>query len=232
MNANNLINQMSAAARAVYINERRRFDQKRTGTDSFYEPSAQWDGSVGPGHKGGKADKYGRNCKPVWPEIANFALRSDVSVEDLIRGVFASWVGMTAPTPNDCKTPRALAACKNREEKMGERVSNSLASEKTVASVEMYFRAVYVSRLGWTEDAVIDSVIGDLSLAMSPLFRVVLATEYKRQAMVELFLPPAIEQYRRARRFYDGSSWKTLIPDSVRQGADLIAGFATARPGG
>ncbi len=168
--AKTLVERLADLARETYIFERQAFEKRRTGLTSHYQPSAQWDGPTA-----GKPDKFGRNCKRVWPSLAEFALRNGVQVDEMIRARFATWTGRQAPNPPDCKTDQAILAVELRSAHLGASVQAALNTERTVAKTEMFFRSGYVEKYGWKAEDVVESLVVDLTIGLSPLFRVILA---------------------------------------------------------
>ena len=215
MTADPTLDRLVKLARETYIRERQQFEKRRTGLESYYTPSAQWDGA-----QAGRGDRFGRNTKPVWPSIVEFALRYDVPVDDLIRARFASWTGRQAPNPTDCKTEQAVTVALRRAEQLGASVDSALATERGLARTEMFFRSGNIEKYGWKPEDVIESLVVDQTVGLSPLFRVIMATENGRPDLADMYLQGAVDQYLRARRFYDASGWGHLIPEVVRTAAD------------
>lgn len=222
--AEEVLDRLAELARSVYIQERRSFESRRSGMDSYYGERGlgRWDGTDTPG----KRDRFGRNCKPVWPEIARFAARNAVDVAGLIRARFAYHTGRNPPEPPDCKTDMALSFLRQREGTQGPRLLIRLESERTKASVELLIRSRYVERFGWTPEQVVQSVIDDPTLDLSPLFRVILAGEHRLPDLVDAYFVLAVQQYQAARAYFDASPWAKLIPDTVRAEADRMTQYA------
>lgn len=223
--ADALLDRIAEMARSTYINERRSFEARRTGMESYYGQKGlgRWDGTEEPG----KRDRFGRNCKPVWPEIARFAARNGADVAGLIRARFAYHTGRNPPEPPDCKTELALTFLRQRESTQGPQLLLRLEGERAQTRVELLVRSRYIERFGWTPEQVVLSVIDDPTLDLSPLFRVILAGEHKLPHLVEAYFPLAVQQYQSARLYYENSPWAALIPASVRVEADRLTQYAT-----
>lgn len=222
--AEEMLDRLAEMARSTYIQERRSFEARRSGMESYYGEKGlgRWDGTDKPG----KQDRFGRNCKPVWPEIARFAARNGVDVAGLIRARFAYHTGRNPPEPPDCKTDLALSFLRQRESTQGPRLVIRLTSERSSADVELLIRSRYIERFGWTPEQVVRSVIDDPTLDLSPLFRVILAGEHKLPHLVEAYFPLAVQQYQAAKAYFDDSPWAAMIPATVRAEADRLTQYA------
>lgn len=222
--ADEVFDRLAELARSTYIQARRDFESRRTGMESYYGERGlgRWDGTDKPG----KQDRFGRNCKPVWPEIARFAARNGADVTALIRARFAYHTGRNAPEPPDCKTEQALTFLRQLEASRGPQLVLRLESERMKTRTELLIRSRYIDSLGWTPERVVRSVIDDPTLDLSPLFRVILAGEHNLPHLVKAFFALAVQEYQAARRYFDASPWRDLIPDTVRTEADRLTTYA------
>lgn len=227
-----LLGHLAAEARRVYIEERRTFEGRRTGLPSYYgdKPLARWDGTQDDERPCLRADRrrdaHGRTFKPVWPELVRFAVGCGADVASLIRARFAVATGRTAPEPPDCKTEFALHAYQQRQAKLGEQLAVSLASQQMVARTELLIRSRRIDTLGWTPAQVLESVVYDETLGLSPLFRAIFAQENRQVDLFRRLVPGAVQAYYAARLYYDSSPWSKMIPDEVREGADHLEAYA------
>lgn len=222
--ADELLARMADTARETYIHERRMFESARSGMPSHYGDRGlgRWDGTA---EKGARPDKYGRNFKPVWPEIVRFAVTNGADVSGLIRARFAFNTSRTPPEPPECKTPLALRFYEQRESDQTEKVRLRLESERMVTKVELTFRSRYVKNFGWTLDRVVRSIVDDDTLDLSPLFRVILAVEHGYPDLVESYFHLAVQQYHSIRRHLDGGPWAALVPQPVRDESDRLVQY-------
>lgn len=231
-----LLDHLAAEARRVYIETRRAFEARRTGMPSFYgdSPLPRWDGTKDDDRPFLRAersrDRHGRTYKPVWPLLVRFAVENGADVSALIRARFSVTTGPHAPEPPDCKTELALRAYAQRQEKLGGRLNSSLNSQRMTASTELLIRTRRIETLDWTPAQVLESVIYDEALGLSPLFRAIFALENGHADLFDQLLPGAVQAYHSAREQYDSSQWAQLIPQAVREGAARLDDYARRAP--
>lgn len=235
-NTADLLDHLTAEARRVYVEQRQAFEYRRTGLQSHYgdKPLPRWDGTADDDRPCVRAerrrDRLGRNYKPVWPEIARFAVLHGADVGGLIRARFSVATGRNAPEPPECKTDLALQAYEQRQERIGPQLASLLESQRLTASTELFLRSRYIETMGWTPAQVIGSVAGDPTTGLVPLFRAIFAAENGHAELFRSLLPDAVQQYYSARAHFDASPWSKLIPPEVRAGADRLTEYAR-RPG-
>jgi len=218
-------NQLHQRVRQTYVSERRKFELRLTGRPSSYgiSPMPKWDGTddVRPGStRRGVQDRYGKNYKPIWPKIADFALKAGVDPIELIRTRFSTTRGPRPPEPTDCMSKSALDLCINDAVPVDE-LNQQLYEYFKSLEIEAENRSVYISRHGWTPEKVVISIVRDLTLPFSPLFRHHLAVVNGIDDMVQMTRSPALIEYLRQKKSYDKSLWKEIIPKDLVDEAEL-----------
>ncbi len=227
-----LLGHLAAEARRVYIEERRAFEGRRTGVPSHYgdKPLPRWDGTVDDERPCIRSDRrrdaHGRTYKPVWPELVRFAVGHGADVAALVRARFAVATGHHAPEPPDCKTELALRAYEQRQANLGGKLATSLSSQQMVARTELLIRSRRIDTMGWSPVQVLESVVDDPTLGLTPLFRAIFARENGQTDLFHRLLPGAVQAYHAARPHYDSSPWSPMIPPEVREGADHLEAYA------
>lgn len=217
--------QLHQRVRQTYVSERRKFESRLTGVPSSYglSPMPKWDGTddVRPGStRRGVQDRYGKSYKPIWPKIAEFALKAGVDPLELIRTRFAATRGPRAPEPTDCMSKAALDLCVSSATPVDE-LNQQLYEYFKNLEIEAENRSVYISRHGWTPEKVVSSIVRDLTLPFSPLFRHHLAVVNGLDDMVQVTRSPALIEYLRQKKSYDKSLWKEIIPKDLVDEAEL-----------
>jgi len=211
--------------RQTYVTERRKFESRLSGRPSSYglSPIPKWDGTddVRPGStRRPVQDKYGKSYKPIWPKIAQFAVKSGVDPIELIKTRFTNTRGPRAPEPTDCMSSAALDLCR-KEDVPVDALNQQLYQYFKNLEVEAENRSVYISRYGWTPEKVIDSIVRDLTLPFSALFRHHLALVNGIDDVAQVTRSPAVIEYLRQKRSYDNSLWKEIIPKDIVDEAAL-----------
>jgi hypothetical protein len=200
--------------RQAYVQERRMFEYRISGTVSTYGDKLipKWDGT-----DSGVRDRYGRNYKPIWPRIAQFAFKAGVDPIELIRTRFRSARGPRPPEPTDCMSVAALELCRLDDTSVDD-VNKSLYQMLEVFQTEVENRSVYIARYGWSAFQVIESVVKDLTLNFNPIYRFYLAKVNGLDHLASQHLNDAVVEYLRHSKAYDNSDWvKVLSPEIVNQ---------------
>lgn len=214
-------NSIAAAVRETYIQERRKFESRLTGVESEYGKGhiQKWDGTASKGFYGKiKPDKYGREFKPVWPKIAEFAFKNKVDPLFLIRSVFSNTRGVRPPEPGDMISRAALKLCQS--DVSAEFLNQYLAKLEDVFINEVNTRNFFVVKKGWTGERLLRSILSDMTLPMTPLYRHCLASRLGFSDIKDHFLKDACLQYIRNREAYDGSFWKNILTSQLMDAAD------------
>ena len=212
-----------AQIRETYVRERRVFESRVRGVKSSYglKPIPKWDGTEDNLGRAVRADKYGRNYKPIWPKIASFASKHDVDPLVLIKNRFLNARGPRPPEPTDCMCQLALDLCKQDQISVDD-LNKKLYQFQDIFQKEAEGRAHYIDKYGWTPEKVIDSVARDLTLPFSDLYRYYLASVNGIVDLAEKHRPDAILEYARFIRGYSESLWSSIIPSELANEAAIV----------
>lgn len=131
---------LSKEARRVYCSYMNRYLYLTTGNPSSYGSKVipHYDGTSTGRPRPGEAivHRSGRDYKPVWPKIANSAIKNDLSVIELIRSQFESAVD-GPPSANSCHGQRAVRLAFSRREPAVQESANLLNSFKQIIDVSL-----------------------------------------------------------------------------------------------
>jgi hypothetical protein len=185
----------------------------------------KWDGTddFRPGStRKSLSDRYGRNFKPVWPKIADFAFKNNVDPLLLIQTRFLKHKGPRPPEPTDCMSKLALELCSSEVSSVDE-LNRRLYQFQDVFEREVENRASYIEKHGWTPAQVLDSVIRDLTLPFNCVYRYYLARTNGLSDLSEKFRAGAVFEYMRERQGYSSSFWAQVVPAEIVEEAILSA---------
>jgi hypothetical protein len=213
--------------RETYVNERRKFESRLSGRHSDYgfRHMPKWDGTedANPGsNRKLTTDRYGKTYKPIWPKIAAFALKHNVDPLLLIKTRFINTRGPRPPEPTDCMCQAALEACVSERTSVDD-LNKRLYEFQDIFEKEVESKARYMVRFSWSPDDVFQSVILDLTLPLSCLYRYCLAVVNGFNDLASVNKPEAILEYLRDSKAYDESAWFELIPKQFANEAKLTA---------
>jgi hypothetical protein len=203
--------------RSTWIRERRAHEEQLTGKDSRY---AQ--GGYLPRYDGGE-DGGGRTHKPFWPKAAQYSVMHNLNPRRWIRFALETFQAQGRRDTRRFATPNTLISESLRKkyelyiQELPERFRTELDSQSSTAMLRFRQRARSAS-LGYTEDQALRSVLLDLSLPLSALFRYSAAEEGGLSDVAERFFESALMQYYFERTLYD-DAWAGYIPDSLRRAA-------------
>lgn len=203
--------------RTVWIRERKRYEEQLTGKSSRY---AQ--GDYLPQYDGGE-DGAGRTHTTFWPKAARYFVMHNLNPRRWVRFALETFQAQGRRDRRRFATPHALVSESLRKryseytQELPERFRVELDSQSSTAMLRFRQRARSKS-LGYTEDQALRSVLLDLSLPLSALFRYSAAETGGLPDVAERFFEPALMQYFFERDLYD-SAWAGYIPDSLRQAA-------------
>lgn len=145
--------------RACYVAEYRRFVQQYQGHDPVdYGRRAMpvWDGGE---------DESGVNHKPVWPQLARYALCRGICPFELTRAVFYNWGnGHSPPTPRQLMSERALSLTITFRANKARSIEIAVNSARASLAAELS-AALYYAPPGRSREQVATSVIMDRSQA-------------------------------------------------------------------
>jgi hypothetical protein len=203
--------------REAYVQERRIFEYRVSGAISTYgnKHIPKWDGT-----DHAVRDRYGRNYKPVWPKIAQFAFKAGVDPIELIKSRFRETRGPRPPEPTDCMCKAALELCLLSDISVDE-TNRNLYQMIEVFQTEVENRSVYIERYGWSAFQVVESVVKDLTLNLNPLYRYYLARVNGLDLLADQHRDAAIVEYMRHPKAYDCSDWVKVIPSEIVNQAKL-----------
>jgi hypothetical protein len=192
MNKQEMTDTLVHAVREVYVEERRRYESRRTGQPSHYgyKDIVRWDGGE---------DRYGRENKPAWPKIVAFAASAGVDPLRLIQATFQYATGL-APTPDDCRSEKAVRAYKARNSSSYEKISLYWKSQSDLVRRELVLRAARYKPD--QEDELLLDVLWDGLLAVGPLMRFTLAHQKGLKSQGD-WLFPAVLEYVGNRETFD-----------------------------
>lgn len=211
--------------RETYVRERRAFESRLSGAPSGYGLGhmPKWDGTDDdrPGlNRKSKSDRFGRSFKPIWPKIAEFAFKHSVDPLLLVRNRFLNTRGPRPPEPTECMCQKALELCL-ADRVSPEELNSKLCLYQDIFQKEVEGKVNYVDKYGWTPQRVIDSVVRDLTLPFSSLYRYYLATVNGIGDVAEKHRSAAVLEYLRDMRSYSDSLWSQVIPADISSEAAL-----------
>jgi len=210
-------NILHAQIRHTYVTSRRFFEARVSGVPSNYghKHLPKWDGTE---DASAKRDRYGRNYSPVWPKLAVFAAKHNVDPMALIKNRFRHTRGPRPPEPPDCMCEDALSLCKD-DIVSSDELNDSLTYFQDIFKKEVDERVRYIDKYGWTPEKVISSIIEDLTLQFSDLYRFYLASVNGFADVASKYRSNAVLEYARFSHGYAGSLWAGIIPEDVIQEA-------------
>ena len=208
---------LAGLIRSTWIRERRRYEEQLTG-----KPSRYAQGGYLPRYDGGE-DGAGRTHTPFWPKAARYFVMHNLNPRRWIRFALETFQAQGRRDRRRFSTPNTLISEELRKkyatyiQELPERFRTELDSQSSTAMLRFRQRARSKS-LGYTEDQALRSVLLDLSLPLSALFRYSAADSGGLSDVAERFFEPALMQYFFERDLYD-SAWAGYIPESLRRAA-------------
>jgi hypothetical protein len=195
--------ELAALIRAVWVEEYRAHRQRATGRPSGYTPGPSWDGG---------RDASGRDHKPLWPRVADFVIRNEVTdPAAFVRAQFPP--GLTRPPyPNLLTTAQALLNYREFRPRLVEGLRLALASQ----AHEFRRKAASACTLYGRSRRALEHVLGDANAGLSALFRFAVARREGLEDECRVWLPLARAQYLSAPSDYD-EVWGDVIPEEVKR---------------
>ena len=195
-----LVGMLAAHIRDKYI------EFRRLGLgNSNYELHAKWDGSE---------DSAGRGHKNVWPSIAQFMLDNQLNVSSCLALCFDLAQDRTEiPLPSHITAPWRLTGYREVSDTSPQLLGYMLTAEKQLCRTEFYEAT---SEFGMSGEDALRYILGNESLALSPLFRFCLAYSENMTDMVEEFKLDAVLQYIVSMDGYD-KAWDDWVPGEFRR---------------
>ena len=203
--------------RTIWIRERRRYEEQLIGKPSRYAHADHL-----PRYDGGE-DGAGRTHKPFWPKAARYSVTYSLNPRRWVRFALETFQAQGRRDRRRFATPHTLISKSLRQkyesyiQELPERFRTELDSQSSTAMLRFRHRARSTS-LGYTKDQALRSVLLDLSLPLSALFRYSAAEEGGLPDVASRFFEPALMQYFFERALYD-AAWAGYIPDSLQQAA-------------
>lgn len=192
--------------REAYCREREVFEMKISPKPRGwrYHPGISWDGGV---------DRHGRKKSAIWPTLADRLQGAGIKdIEEYVRWVFAQSPLSTPPYPP------ALASAKYLKQFV-ETGAATYAREDIKRALEFQHRhfeqAVLIQQLapyalGWSREAVYQSVLLDVSLPLSALFRYAVAKKLNLTRVMDVFREAARSQFQKYPDLYR-EIWSDLL---------------------
>jgi hypothetical protein len=212
--------------RDVWIRERRRYEEQLTGKPSRYAR-----GDYLPRYDGGE-DGAGRTHKPFWPKAARYFVMYNLNPRRWVRYALGTFQAQGRRDTRRFATPHALVSEELRKKyteylkELPERFRAELDSQSSTAMLRFRQRA-RSKALDYTRDQALASVLLDLSLPLSALFRYSAAEAGGLPDVATRFFDPALMQYFFEQELYD-TAWEGYIPDSMKQAASAAQKSFTA----
>tara|TARA_B100000700_G_C14896858_1_gene785434 strand:- start:405 stop:1091 length:687 start_codon:yes stop_codon:yes gene_type:complete len=208
---------LASVIRDIWIRERKRHEEQKTGKPSRYARGGHL-----PRYDGGE-DGMGRTHKPFWPKAAKYVVKHSLNPRRWIKFALETFQAKGYRDRRRFATPNVLVSDALRTDyelyvqELPERLRVELDSQSSTAMLR--FRSRARSRLyGPSEEDALRSVLLDLSLPLSALFRYSAAVSGDLHDVAARFFEPALMQYFFEQELYD-DAWSGHIPDSLRQAA-------------
>lgn len=194
--------------RAVYVAERRNYEQQRTTKESTYGRTRmpRWDGG---------RDRHGATHRMIWGRIFDFCVNNGYPVYDYIKAQFDP--ASRVPQPNQLQSRAAVARYKEYEPRMLAQKRKQLQDHQTRFKV-----AVWSVSTSFGQDqstAARNVLLTDTSL--TPLFRYTMAYLAGDTEVTDTLLTAALMQFISARDAYT-TTWGSLIPTTLVQEAQAV----------
>jgi hypothetical protein len=213
---------LADSIRNMWIGERRRHERGLTGKEPRY-PTL---GGHLPRYDGGE-DGEGKTHKPFWPKIAIYVVKYNLNPRRWIRFALETFQAQGSRGGERHRrrfaTPSVLISDALRQKyevyilDLPERFRTELDSQSSTAMLRFRQRLRSKS-LGYTENDALRSVLLDLSLPLSALFRYSAAESSGIHDVAAQFFDSALEQYFFEQELYD-QAWPGYIPDALKQAA-------------
>ncbi len=186
---------------------------------------SDWGNHPIPRYDGG-ADASGRNFKSVWVKLARFVVANGLNPDLYIRAQFRGRIA-SPPEPTQLMSSGALSVY---HQTTANRIA--LCSARFLAQKTRYFLEVQALGAGrqvvrCSDDQINLSVLGNLSLPLSALFRYCLGVRGEREIIIHRFRNEATIQYIGDQEAYD-QVWGTWIPDELRLASNQLKELVAA----
>lgn len=221
--ADTCIDRMAANARAAYVAARRQYDERISGSPSFWgeRPVARWDGGDN------NDDPYGRRFTPIWPRFVSIASEYGVQVEHIVASRFATASGPRAPEPSDCLAPEALRRMVQWVSHSDDRLYGRLQSDQSAAALAASRQfLVNMAAPRPTPEQIRQAqlkIVGQACVPLSPLYRLWIATQIGAAQLAGSadLVADAVQQYLEDPSGYD-RVWGVHVLDRVKHIAQEV----------
>lgn len=209
------------AFKRAYIAERRIFETQISRCESHYRPNASLDGVTETTDEFAEGSRT--SARNTWEDCAIRLLQLRIDPEDYVHKVFAELAGaaVASPTPRQLIGDNYLMMYREADESAVSRLQCAYKTQVAIATQNIELR---VHQLEITINRATASVVQDLTLALSPLFRYCLSASMpgnKFQKLAETFVAEAAIQYVRYSAAYD-EVWGDRIPVAFKRRAKRI----------
>lgn len=175
------------------------------------EEIPRWDGGT---------DRYDVEWKPVWPKLVYFCLQNRINPIQYLSCLFDCYGIASYPDPKNIMNPSHL----ERFQKWSARFSNEpekVKSELDCFACEKAKRSIRVM-FGYSEDQIVQSVIADPTLRVSPLVRFCLANRHNMTRLSQELFVSALTQYRQSPSAYNTNLGDLIPPALIERVAEGI----------
>lgn len=224
---NSSVQNLANLIRTIWIKERRRREEQLTGKPSRYALNDSL-----PRFDGGE-DSAGRTHQNFWPRAASYCVAHGLNPQRWARFALSSFQATHSKSDRRrFADPFVLVSDTVREgyddysKELPERFRAELDSQSTTAMLRFRQRA-RCKELGYTRDESLTSVLLDLSLPLSALFRYSAAQDGGLPDVATHFFDAALSQYFFEKELYD-DVWAEYVPTEMKQAADAAKKAFTA----
>lgn len=200
--------------RSLYILAHRDYTERRTKVKSNYGsgPLPKWDGGI---------DSSGRRYhRPIWEELACFALDHEVDPEILVFSTFDKFMNDGSPQPPlppYLSGPEALIRINKHRDLYRQKVADALNMQNDTMRVQ--YNLLVAS--GFDERTSFRAVLSDRSYELSALYRYCMAFRGDQHDLADSFYEAAFTQYLYKQVLYD-VLWGDLIPPPMKREGDAF----------
>jgi hypothetical protein len=197
--------ELGKTLRELWIEEKRKYAQSQGGNQTKYKPGPRLDGGC---------DSVGRSFKPIWPRLAKFVLDYKLDPVAFVRSQFESCKGRPPVSPQMLTSSMALQRYRHYTANNVNIVELQLARDIQIRSAR---DAIELNKrlYGPTSLDVYRDVILDVNVAITALFRYMLAIECNIPELAQRWYEQALKQYMYEQDAYD-LVWGPLIPQDLK----------------
>lgn len=190
--------------RRAYISEREMLRSNGFGT-TRYTPHPRWDGGI---------DDMGRERKPIWPKIAEFAIKHNLSPEAMISARFRAAVTSNHTVmPNDIAHARFLQLYQESEDSEDDVKTAWQMQYDYLCREAARQRRLVASPNKLNNRKVLQLILRDHASQLSALVRYVLAVRFGLKEEAKEWFHPAVDQYMLSPEAYNAVVG-TVLPEA------------------